>query len=300
MICYCCDPANPDRIAVHDAAGTAMRLPARFEGPPGNVNGGMAVGALGCPALQVASRDGAEHAAITRITARLHRGIPHSRELRAGVSRVDDSYEVTVRDGDDVCISGRVEVTSSEGSHPPRSALSSPPVDLYELLREMATVRDPNAPPFFEETGDHPISGCFSCGPNNGRGLHIYPRFAAEGVTWASWSPDPAFVDQDGGLASSIVASALDCSSGICLPREQQEELLRTDQFYLLGSLDVRFLRVAPPDGRYHVVGRAKQRDGRKFFGASALFDESGTPYAIAEATWIIVTMTRAQAFGGN
>jgi hypothetical protein len=95
-----------------------------------------------------------------------------------------------------------------------------------------------------------------------------------------------------------VIASALDCSSGICLPREQQEELLRTDQFYLLGSLDVRYLRAAPVDASYRVVGRALRRDGRKFYGMSALFDESGTPYATAEAIWIIVTMTRTHAFG--
>jgi acyl-coenzyme A thioesterase PaaI-like protein len=300
MLCYCCDPANPDRIAVHDASGTLMRFPARFEGPPGNVNGGMATGALGCPALEAASRDGAENAAITRITARLHRGIPHSRELRAGVSRVDDAYEINVRDGDDVCITGRVEVAPLAQPPGAGAVLQTSAPNLDALLPEMAAVREPNVPPFFEQTGDHPISGCFSCGPSNTRGLHIYPRFAGDGVTWASWSPDPAFVDQDGGLASSIVASALDCSSGICLPREQQEELLRTDQFYLLGSLDVRYLRVPKPDGQYHVVGRARRRVGRKFFGMSALFDDAGTAYATADATWIIVTMTRAQAFGGG
>jgi hypothetical protein len=128
----------------------------------------------------------------------------------------------------------------------------------------------------------------------------VYPRFAdAEaGVTWASWSPEPAFADAPAVLASSVVASALDCSSGICLPRAEQEELLRTDQFYLLGSFDVRYLRVADPARRYHVVAEAQRRDGRKFFGASALFDDSGVAYATAEAVWIIVAMTRTQAFG--
>jgi hypothetical protein len=104
----------------------------------------------------------------------------------------------------------------------------------------------------------------------------------------------------NGGIARSIIASALDCSSGICLPREEQIELLRNDQFYLLGSLDVRYLRVPPLDVTYHVTARARRRDGRKFYGASALFDAAGTPYATAEAIWIIVAMTRTQAFGGR
>jgi len=300
MRCYCCDPASPDRITAHDATGAIMRFPARFEGPPGAVNGGMAAGALACPALEAAVRGGATHAGVTRITARLHRGIPHSCDLRADTSATGGALDVSLRDGEDVCISARVEVASLAQPPRPGDVLSSAPADLGRMLREMAAVRDPKAPPFFEETGDHPISGCFSCGPDNARGLHIFPRFAGDGVTWASWSPASALVDAHGGIASSIVASALDCSSGICLPREQQEELLRDDQFYLLGSLDVRYLRVPPAGARYHVVGRARHRDGRKFFGLSALFDDAGTAYATADATWIIVAMTRTQAFGGR
>jgi len=199
MLCYCCDPANPDRIATHDPAGTTMRFPARFQGPPGNVNGGMAAGALACPALDAATRDGMTHAAATRITARLHRGIPHSRDLQATAVRADGGYDVSVRDGEDVCISGRVEVATFAQQPCPEDVVSSPPGELEPLLREMSAVCDPNVPPFFEQTGDHPISGCFSCGPSNVRGLHIYPRFAGVGVTWASWSPDPSFVDDGGG-----------------------------------------------------------------------------------------------------
>jgi hypothetical protein len=297
-ICYCCDPANPDRIATHGEAGTSMRFPARFEGPPGNVNGGMAVGALACPALEAASGDGIAPPAVTRITARLHRSIPHTRALRAETSAAGGAYDAALRDGDDALITGRVEVASLVAALRPGDALASAPSQLDESLREMSGVAEPSAPPFFEETGDHPIPGCFSCGPDNRHGMHIYPRFAGHGVTWASWVPELAFVDANGGLATSVVASALDCSSGICLPREQQEELLRNDQFFLLGSLDVRYLRVPPPDRTYHVVGRAGERDGRKFYGTSALFDATGTSYATAEAVWIVAQITRTQAFG--
>ena len=40
------------------------------------------------------------------------------------------------------------------------------------------------------------------------------------------------------------------------------------------------------------------RRDGRKFFALSVLSRER-VPYAMAEATWIISSATRAQAFGG-
>jgi hypothetical protein len=213
----------------------------------------------------------------------------------------DEAYEVKLSDGDDVVVSGRVE-TGLPIELLPGDPMGSPPAHLAAMLDRMSAVRAPDAPPFFEQTGDHPIAGCFSCGPRNARGLHVYPRFvdAEAGVTWGSWSPEPSLVDAPGVLASSVVASALDCSSGICLPRAEQEELLRTDQFYLLGSFDVRYLRAADPSRRYHVVAEAQRRDGRKFYGASALFDDAGVPYATAEAIWIIVQMSRTQAFGGS
>jgi hypothetical protein len=264
------------------------------------VNGGMAAGMLACPAVEAATREGIALPVVTRISARLHSGIRHSADLRAQAIRADGVYEVAVHDGDATVISGRIEVASLGGAPRIGDAITQAPPNLQKMLDGMATVVEPMAPPFFEQTGDHPIAGCFSCGPRNTRGLHVFPRFAdAEaGVTWASWAPEGSFLDAPGLLAQSIIASALDCSSGICLPRAQQEELLRTDQFYLLGSFDVRFLRVADPSLRYHVVAQAQRRDGRKFYGVSALFDDAGAAYATAEAIWIIVQMTRTQAFG--
>lgn len=293
MVCYYCDPANPDRAATHGDGGSTRHVPARFEGPPGNVNGGMAVGLLACPALEAAARDGTVDPIVTRITARLHRSMPHSKDLSARAVGDDEAYSVTVYDdGDMELVAGTVTVIERA-----RRSAALPP-DLDALVSEMAAVPEPSSRPFFEENGDHPIAGCFSCGPDNARGLHIFPRFAAEGVTWASWAPDASF-GEGATLATSIIASALDCSSGICLPREEQQELLRTDRFYLLGSLDVRYLRAAPVASKYRVVAKAGRREGRKFFGTSALFDDAGTAYATAEAIWIIVEMTRTQAFGG-
>jgi hypothetical protein len=40
------------------------------------------------------------------------------------------------------------------------------------------------------------------------------------------------------------------------------------------------------------------RRDGRKFFGLSALVDDGGAPYAIAESTWVIAGISRTLAFG--
>jgi hypothetical protein len=82
------------------------------------------------------------------------------------------------------------------------------------------------------------------------------------------------------------------------MPVAMQRDLLDLDQFFLLGSLDVRFLRLAPLDREYRIAAKALARDGRKFFGMSALFDEAGTPYAYVESTWIVAGVSRTEAFG--
>jgi hypothetical protein len=130
--------------------------------------------------------------------------------------------------------------------------------------------------------------------------LHIYPRVAGEGIVCAPWVPAAEFDDGGGAVSTMVLTSALDCSSGICLPVEMQRELLELDQFFLLGSLDVRFLRVPAVGAQYRVAAKMLRRDGRKFFGVSALFDDSGTPYAYAEATWIVAAITRTEAFGAR
>jgi hypothetical protein len=120
----------------------------------------------------------------------------------------------------------------------------------------------------------------------------------------APWRPAAEFDDaralaRGGGVLSTLVlTSAIDCSSGICMPVAMQRELLELDQFFLLGSLDVRYLRVPPLDRDYRVAAKALLRDGRKFFGLSALVDDAGTPYAMAESTWIVAGVTRTAAFG--
>jgi hypothetical protein len=300
--CYACDPANPDRIVTDDAGGYMLTFPPRFAGPPGTVNGGLAVGALACAALRTVHREDTE-AAVTRIVTRLQRPVPLSTQLHADVEYADYGLALTLARGDESLASATAEVARLPA--PPRPGDGLPVSVASDRAAEvdlMADVGDPGRPPFHEETGEHPIPGCCSCGPANPQGLKIFPRFAGHGQTWASWQPDTAFADPHtgGALAATVIASALDCSSGICLPLEDQRELLRLDQFFLLGSLDVRFLRVAPvdPPGGYKVVARSRGRDGRKFYGLSVLCDAARTVYATADAIWVVAGVSRSQAFG--
>lgn len=286
--CYACAPGNPDRVFTYEGDRGAAHVPARFSGPPGSANGGIAVGALACPARRALGLAGAAGLTITaRLSAPIVLEREHSVEL-AGLDAVGASVALVHGDATVIAATVRKDDAPVEGD----PALA--------LLGELARVQVPDRPPFFEETGDHPIPGCFSCGPRHPDGLHIYPRVAADGVTCAPWRPAAAFDDGDGSISPMIVASALDCSSGICMPVQLQRDLLDEDRFFLLGSLEVRYLRPAPVARDYRVAAQARRRDGRKFFGVSALFDAGGTPYAFAQATWIVAGITRSEAFGSR
>ncbi len=295
--CYSCADTNHERCSFDD--GYRLRVPSRFRGPQGNVNGGMAVGMLACPVLHAAERDGLRYATVTRITARLRAGVPVDTDLAVEVWPGDEGgYTISVRAGDTEIISASAEVMRFETPPVVGQVLAMVPEERLADVRELAAIAAPDVPPWFEETGDHPIPGCFSCGYDNAAGLHIYPRVAEDGVTCAPWASAADFDNGDGTLSTAVLTSAIDCSSGICMPVAMQRELLAQDQFFLLGTMDVRYLRVSGADALYRVAAKALRRDGRKFFGLSVLADEASVAYAMAESTWIVVAVPRATAFG--
>jgi hypothetical protein len=289
--CYACD-----RIFSDEGGEIRARFPGRFAGPPGHANGGIIVGSLACPALRAAAADGGVNASVARIAARLRVSVSLETPLAVDTSRTASGFEVTVRRDDVPLASGVVEPVTQAAA--PGAVIAEPPADIAADLASLGGIEPPDRAPFFEETGEHPIPGCFSCGPKHPDGLHLYPRVAGDGIVCAPWAPAAEFDDGGGAVSTMVLTSALDCSSGICLPVDMQRELLDLDQFFLLGSLDVRYLRVPAVGGKYRVAAKMLRRDGRKFFGLSGLFDQSGAAYACAEATWIVAGVTRSQAFG--
>jgi hypothetical protein len=224
---------------------------------------------LACPVLQEAARDGIEHAAMSRITARLRAGVPVERDLAVEVWAADDGgYAVSVRNGETEVISATVDVRPFDAAPRAGDVLAMVPEDRAADVELLARLPVAAAEPWFVESGDHPIPGCFSCGPDHASGLHIYPRFVEDGLTCALWPGSAAeFADSNGALSLAVLTSAIDCSSGICMPRAEQKELLERDEFFLLGTMDARYLRVAAADRRYRVGAKALGRDGRKFSG---------------------------------
>ena len=153
--CYSCRAI----FGANEADGGSARFPARFAGPPGSANGGIAVGALACPALAMASRAGAAHAAVTRISARIRAGVPLETPLAAAAEASDGAYSVAISDGDAALVTGAVEIARFDAPQQPGDVLAPVSNDRADDITQLSTVDVPDRPPFFEETGEHPIRG---------------------------------------------------------------------------------------------------------------------------------------------
>jgi acyl-coenzyme A thioesterase PaaI-like protein len=300
--CYACEPANADRIVTAVDGGWRLRFPDRFAGPPGTVNGGMAIGTLACPALDAAARAGVAHPVATRVSGRLTAPVPLAASLRATVERVDEGWAVEALDGDRSLMRVVVEVADLDVA--PGAALQQVSAEQAEHVAAMASLTgaNPDGPTFWErmrERGDeNPFPGCFSCGPDQEHGLRIFPRLAGEREVWSRWRPEPSFTDGGGVLAGSVAASALDCSTALVFQFDDDLARRLRDEgkaaIPVLGAFDVRMLRVPPValDGDYRVIARRIGQQGRRLFGVSALFDRDGLTYATAEATWFTIDRT--------
>lgn len=292
-ICYACDPRNPDRMVFE--GGRRISVPERFRGLPGYLNGGIAVGLLACPALELAAGEGVSNGAVTRITARLTRPLPLA-GLSTRAERTAEGFWVELAYGDATCASGTVRVVSlGHDPIPGRSLPEEVPAHCRPDVEAMAraTPSDPLRSVWVREglPADDNTAGCFSCGPANRRGLRVLPRVVGPREVCAPWHPQPEFADAHGCIPPIILAAAMDCSSGWSMAAGDRPQLDRLDEGFVLGTFDVRFLRLAPagvPDG-YQVTGRWLRRDGRKFYAVCALFDGERTLYAFAEAIWVIV-----------
>ena len=231
-------------------------IPARFRGPPASANGGYTAGSL------AAWLDGP--AEVT-----LRRPPPIDRPLDVEV----DTDQVTLLDGGELIAEARRAVVDVE---PPRAVT----VDEAAAATEHSRFR--RAP------GEHPFPGCFVCGPDRapGDGLRMFPgRVPARDVFAVPWTPASEFDDGYGNVRGQIVWSALDCPSSFAMYLEEDP----LEGPFVLGRLAAR-IDAPVSTGMPHVVlGWRVGLDGRKLFAGSALYDASGTPLAVARATWIHV-----------
>jgi hypothetical protein len=233
-------------------------IASRFRGPPRSANGGYACGVIAAPLAGTA-------------TVRLTAPPPLDTALRLE-STPDESR---LYHGDTLLGAGR---RSTLDLHPP----AAPTVAQAEAAAER-----------YVGHVEHSFPSCFVCGPQRppGDGLRIFAGpVDARALVASPWIPDPALADETGTVAPIYLWSVLDCSGAFAvLPSERERAIV-------LGELTVR-IDGAARAGRPHVVAGWKLGvESRKRYAGSAVYDEDGSPIAVARATWIEVPLA---AFAG-
>jgi hypothetical protein len=225
----------------------------RFRGPSQSANGGYAAGVL------------AEYVAGSpAVEVTLRAPPPLDRPLR--IDR--DGEAASMSDGD-------VLVAEAKPAAGPALALPDPiGLDQAQLASRESFMRT-----------DHPFPQCFVCGPDRegGDGLGIVCGAVDGGgrvaAPWAAGA-EPA---GDGSVDPKLIWSALDCPSGIAAMAVPGVGVS------MLGRLTATIPEPIEPGQTLIAVGWPIERDGRKLFAGSGIFDQGGKPLAVARATWIEV-----------
>lgn len=126
-------------------------------------------------------------------------------------------------------------------------------------------------------------NGCFACGPNNPRGLHLHVCHE-NGETFIDFEADESWQGFGGVVHGGLVATVLD--------EVMAWELYGHDDFAVTGRLEVRYHKPVP----IHVPLRAtatlvEDRDRAKLLRAT-ITDREGTIYARAESLFMRVPAT--------
>jgi hypothetical protein len=257
---------------------TELRVAARFCGPPGVANGGVASGSL------AALLGGA--AEVT-----LRRPVPLDRPLP--VHRDGDGTMV-VEDGGVVLAEARaakvaVEPLAVPGAPAPLLAV---PAAVSPEAVEAAAGRS--------RYYDDPVfPGCFVCGPARaaGDGLRIFPGRVAGRALWAApWTPEETVAGADGRVRPEVVWAALDCPSGIAAAEAAD---LPADTAVVLGRMAACTGGLPRPGDRCRVVAWPLAGDGRKLRAGSALLGPDGEVLAAARTVWITVARRAVAASAG-
>ncbi len=222
----------------------------RFSGPPDSANGGYVAGLLA-----------KEVGGAAEVTLRAPAPLEQTLEI------VHRSDGVQLRDGEKNVAEARpIEFELALPTPPPLAAA--------EEASKAYPLRD-----------EHPFPGCFTCGTARLDGLRIFPGpVAAREIVAAPWTPDRSLPHEQGVVRPEIVGAALDCPS--CFGAGWWAQ---PGQVALLGRMSAKLVRDVRVARQYVVVGWALGHEGRRTFGASALFDDDGALVGSARAVWVKV-----------
>jgi hypothetical protein len=225
-----------------------LTIPAWFNGPPGSGNGGYTCG-------RVAQLVGAEVVEVS-----LRRPPPLDTPLEV----VREGERVEVRDGDALVAEGG-----------PSELL----VDVPDPVQpsEIEAVREEGLAQWAE---GHPFPTCVVCGPAREDGFRIYPSElpGRDGMFGATWTPPDA---NDGSVPPELVWAALDCPTSAPVANFGEGPAM------VLASLTARLgcpVRAGEP---HTILSWPLGEDGRKHWGAAALYDSDGVLTCVSRALWI-------------
>jgi hypothetical protein len=145
-------------------------------------------------------------------------------------------------------------------------------------------------PPGFEQAeevmgqckafANHPFPGCFVCGPGReADGLRIFPG-PVDGQVASPWVPGEDLTDEQGRVRPEFIWAALDCPGSFALTPTP-------GKWMVLGSFTVDINGTVKTGERCVVTGWEIERDGRKHFAGTALFNGVGEEIARGKAIWI-------------
>jgi hypothetical protein len=300
--CFACDEQNPDHIVTKTDDGWVFKFIERFAGPPNRVHGGTAIGALTCPALQLAQRDGMHHPVVLHVSGRLNLPVPLAEPLCVNAHSEEGRYRVQLHGDSNVFLDGYVEVADQETKV--GSVLQEPFSEYVEDLQSLSelTGADIEGPSLFTQLLEvlkaagypwEPPPKCFGCSEADGA-LELSIRKTRQGDTFTRWKSEKSFTDGEGRLATTMVVSAIDCINLYSIHAKDDFELLfnliQEKKFWVTGSYGVRIFRVPPVEieNDFRISSRYLRRDGNKLFTISALSDSNGTIYAMGESVAII------------
>lgn len=230
----------------------------QFRGPPNSGNGGYVCGVL------ARGLDG-----------------PVTASLRAPPP-LDVELDFETRDGANV-LTGDAGLVIGQGASASVALPEPPPAPSLEAAREAG------ARSIALEREVHPP--CFTCGVTREDGLRVLPgqlAGAGPGVVACVWTPDAAFADAEGVVATEIVWAALDCP-GIFAWIETEGR-----PGGLLGTMTGEVTTPVRAGRDYIVLAWPIEASGRKKLSGVALYDTQGHVVARGHQVWI--TLNRAPA----
>lgn len=151
-------------------------------------------------------------------------------------------------------------------------------------------------PPTYEEAtqfskqykgfSEHYFPTCFVCGPKreHNDGLRIFAGPSSDKKMVAStWAPFDDLFDKQGLLKPEYYFAALDCPGAYAI-------LEHHVSMKVLGRLTTKIVQPIRQGEKIIVIGWPMERDGRKHFSGTALFNKDGVLKAFAKAVWIEVS----------